>query len=656
MSDNMRDQELQALFHKHMPLKPLPAELAERLQQQVLTMVATTLKTAPHTDAPIVWSEAAPPLHSVADAPRDQELHTLFREHMSLQPLPAELAERLQQQVLAMVATTLKSTSHTQSSTVSGVRAIHAMRHGLRMSGLAQRWSNGLSWLGEQFDLAPFMALTGVALVLIVVLGLLRSGIISPLTGMPSPSKLGNGTTIAVKPSAGARRAKVIVTGGTATIQKQTGQIEALVAGASDNWLTAGDRLITGDSTARIEYFEGQSSIVEPGADVELQEYTEQGATTRIALLVHNGKTSHEVDTPLTSDDLFEVRTPAAVASMKQPKLTVASTKQTKLTVEALSETQTHIEAETGNAQILANNQEFVMAAGDQLTATVGNTPVLLTVTVTVTPTLSIVMLLPNLATNTPTPSDTPVASTPTSQANGYFLPADPFVTSTPSLIPTNTDTSTPVPTSTVLQTPVIGQSTVLIPTLTPTSTLILIPTNTPTLTYTPILIPTNTPTSTNMPVLSTPTTILPTDTPVLPTATLVLPTSTDTPVAPTDTATNTPTITDTPVLPTATLVPPTATDTPVPPTATLVPPTATDTPVLPTVTDTPVPPTATDTPVPPTVTDTPVPPTVTDTPVPPTVTDTPVPPPITNTLELPTATPVTPTVTDTVEPPTATP
>ena len=96
---------------------------------------------------------------------------------------------------------------------------------------------------------------------------------------------------------------------------------------------------------------------------------------------------------------------------MKQPKRTADSTNQTKLTVEALSKTETHIEAETGTAQILVNHKELVMAAGDQLTATVGNTPVVLTATVTITPTLTIA--------NTPTPSNTRMPATQANDQNG---------------------------------------------------------------------------------------------------------------------------------------------------------------------------------------------------------------------------------------------
>jgi len=85
--------------------------------------------------------------------------------------------------------------------------------------------------------------------------------------------------------------------------------------------------------------------------------------------------------------------------------------------------------------------------------------------------------------------------------------------------------------------------------------------------------------------------------------------------LAPSSTATASPTPTDTPMPPTATPIPPTAT--PVPPTATPIPPTAT--PVPPTAT--PIPPTAT--PIPPTAT--PIPPTATPTRKPtPTPTETP--------------------------------
>ncbi|MCB0061111.1 MAG: hypothetical protein KDE19_03315, partial [Caldilineaceae bacterium] len=48
MAENFNEQELQALFNRHLPHRPLPPEFAERLKQQVLAEVANTLQAAPY--------------------------------------------------------------------------------------------------------------------------------------------------------------------------------------------------------------------------------------------------------------------------------------------------------------------------------------------------------------------------------------------------------------------------------------------------------------------------------------------------------------------------------------------------------------------------------------------------------------------------------
>ena len=728
MTDNLSDQELQILFREHLPLKPMPTELAERLTQQVLALVATTLPATPLTEANAVQAEEAWPNHYMAANLADQEMRALFHEHLPLKPIPPELAEQLKQQVLAAVSTTLKTTSLMPATAAPATREIYSngiihtvqnQRPTPSIRRLINGWLKWLTQLREKFWQAPTLALAGAALMLLVIVRIFGVGVAPSIVVRPNPPGQATQTAIAWHPNASTRQARVIITGGTAIIRKQTGQIERLAAGTFANKLAPGDRLISGASTVRIEYFAGQSTTVEPGAEVELQAYAEQGATTQVTLLVHSGKTSHEVSTTLTGSDLFEVRTAAAVALMSH----------SKLTVEALSDTQTHIATDAGTTRVFMDNEELVVAAGQQLTATVGSEPNLLTA-------LPISATLPTppstlLATNMPTdkvivpllPTDVVIVGPPAPGATPTMLwmtieTATPAPTSaptqpqmavapqTPTLTPTESKTDTPTAINpTVTDTP---SSTSVPPTYTP----ILVPTSIPTVTntpvpptYTPILAPTSIPTVTSTPVPPTYTPILvptasatvtntvaaPTYTPILvPTASATvtntvapptrtpLPntaTATNTPVTPTRTPilvpTDTATATNTPVTPTRTpiLVPTdtdtaTATNSPVPPTDTA---TATDTPVSPTdtatATNSPEPPTVTNTPEPPTDTPTatPVPPTFTNTPEPPTdtptatATDTLEPPTATETPEPPTDTPIPPTVTNTLEPPTAT-
>jgi len=686
MTDNLRDQELTALFHKHLPFKPMPPALAERLKQQVLAAVATTLQASPRPDGSMLPLGAKPTVHFVAEQPEDQELYDLFQKHMAFNPLASERSVHLQQQVFAAV-----DTDRPAARAVSTTSPVQRNHRQLVVRSSGARWATWLTRLRQLLTYPPSLAVGGVAsalLVILVLFGLNRSLRLANTASFATPVPAGATIT---DPAAIPHQAQVIITGGQAIIQKPSGQIETVAAGTTTHWLAPGDRLITGESTARIEYFAGQSTTVEPGAEVELQEYAEAGATTRVALLVHHGKTLHEVNTPLAEADLFEIRTSAAVASAKY----------SKLSVEVISESQTHIETEAGTAQVITDNEEVVIAAGQQMTATINNpwsmAPMAMPATEAVTSPLS-----------TPT---TPASPTATATASATEMPSmhlrEPVVSTSiaiadkpdvdfpPSLPPATRETATPAPTATVSRT--ITVVTTPTPTLVPpratatlvvpTYVMILVPTNTPTLLpNAPILIPTNTTaiTTTVVPATATPIlatslpvdTTTPTNTPVPPTYTptetatgtnIVVPTTTKTPLSPTYTPTRrptntamptntpalSPTVTNTPLpLPTPTYTPqssPTATNPPEPsPTATNAPEptlTATDTPEpTPTPTDTPEPlPTATDTPEPtPTPTDTPEPlptPTVTDTPEPtptPTVTDTPEP---------------TPTATDTPEP-----
>lgn len=320
------------------------------------------------------------------------------------------------------------------------------------------------AWLAARLTLVPSLAVAGAGLIVLLVLLILgprlfrnlsstRTGSSPVQTTEPqtanqvTPNAQAPSSTVEEATSAAnatvnsgawetprllAQRARVIITGGTATIQKADGKTEQLSGGVVEDALGPGDRLITHDSTARIEYFEGQTTTVDPGAVVELQEYIAQGDTTRVALLVYAGKTSHEVDKALAADDLFEVRTPAAIANVKQ----------SKITIEALSATQTHIETQAGTAQIATGNQELVMAVGQQLTATLGVIPGVLPVT-----------------------------------------PVDSFGSSTATAMPTRSSTLIEFPTSAPIPTPIVGTfqtPKVTPPASTPTPTFIILPTATP--------------------------------------------------------------------------------------------------------------------------------------------------------------------------------
>ena len=44
MAENFNEQDLQALFNRHLPHRPMPPDFAERLKQQVLAEITFPLK------------------------------------------------------------------------------------------------------------------------------------------------------------------------------------------------------------------------------------------------------------------------------------------------------------------------------------------------------------------------------------------------------------------------------------------------------------------------------------------------------------------------------------------------------------------------------------------------------------------------------------
>ncbi len=143
---------------------------------------------------------------------------------------------------------------------------------------------------------------------------------------------------------------------------------------------------------------------------------TAEGTTTRVALLVHSGKTSHEVSTP--------ARQMRICLKFGQRRWRWLPAKNTKLTVEVLSPTQTHIETETGTTQVTTEHEELVIAAGQQMTATINNESIIAPMLTVISP----------LATPTrPSASPTGTAAA-TGTANG-----PPTVQSTGPLPSTNT-------------------------------------------------------------------------------------------------------------------------------------------------------------------------------------------------------------------------
>ncbi len=167
---------MQDLFDKHLPLKPMPSELADRLTQQVLAAVATTLPAVPRPDVPTLPAQATPPLHFSAEQPDDQELYALFQKHLPLQPFPPELAARMQQHVLATLTTSATDPINTPATRALPATNLSSVGQSPTVAhALGVRWSSWLARLRQLFGGTPSLTLAGAAsalLALLVFLGL----------------------------------------------------------------------------------------------------------------------------------------------------------------------------------------------------------------------------------------------------------------------------------------------------------------------------------------------------------------------------------------------------------------------------------------------------------------------------------------------------
>lgn len=200
------------------------------------------------------------PLHRFDSQPEESGIDVLFSGHMPLLPmLPPELAEQLKKRVLAEVAVTLKAQPVTNGVTMPGdwafgctgapwtpanPRITHTNGHAA-LTGWLQR-------LQEKFRMGSYMALAGVAITLLLVVLVFGPAILNPAQQIPLPNTAQPNTGTPGKVPLLAHRAKVVITGGTATIQKADGKTEQLPVGVVENALGPGDRLITNDSTVRI--------------------------------------------------------------------------------------------------------------------------------------------------------------------------------------------------------------------------------------------------------------------------------------------------------------------------------------------------------------------------------------------------------------------
>src|SRR4026207_604922 len=80
----------------------------------------------------------------------------------------------------------------------------------------------------------------------------------------------------------------------------------------------------SGDARAVITLFEGSTIELEPASDITIEEATTQNSSTIVQLAQSVGRSWHVVTHLTTADSRYEVRTPAATASVRGTALEVA--------------------------------------------------------------------------------------------------------------------------------------------------------------------------------------------------------------------------------------------------------------------------------------------------------------------------------------------
>ena len=518
MADNLNEQELQALFRKHLPMKQMPADFADQLKKQVLAEVASTLAAKPM--ASVINQEISP-------------AQTPIQEQAPQRPAPRSVAVR------------------TRPDTRVG-------------------W---LEWLRGSLRLAPSMVTAGalvMALYLVIVfrdqirlrLPIFPPDTAGPIEELPSPTP----TAVTGMAEATPITATITATPVPPTTQATAVGNEIVAPTASAALQEEGmpeAAVVTAEpADSATKPFVGNGSVTAPVDPTDtltpMANESESGGNTSTdgATLtpVPSTTPTRESAPGITVPDTPIKATPTPTSRPSTAQSTVAPT-NTSVSDRVITPTS------EATRRLVPTDTPFgffvtVVTATrtpDADTVSTVSPPFEPSPTPTKTPTPTFV-LQPTVnatvtiqpwrpsptPTNTETPTDTPVPTdTPTPEPSPTATKA-PTETGTPETAATVTQTS--VPTSTSTRRPTMTATTVPTATDTPEPTNTLVPTlppptNTPrpTATDTPTPLPTSTPTATNtpLPTATDTATPLPTNTP-LPTST---PTATWTPI-PTDTPT----------------------------------------------------------------------------------------------------------------------
>ena len=434
----------------------------------------------------------------------ERDLQTLFRKHAPSDPIPSELSQKIRNQVLTEVAISLRPPVEPKSR--------------------LQDWLDRFKQIQLQLEPSTALFMTGVATACFVLFVLMARYLIDPSLVRTATAHIQAGTV--------------------AVIRHRTGGIEEYASGAAIQ-LELGDQLITQSGSARIEFFDGQITQVQPGSKVEIESLASVNNSTEVVLIVHAGQTISDVRVALDADDRFEVHTVNSGTGNDATAVSVPSSSQggNSFVVEVRPNSNAYVTTITGIVDVssgiqsveVTTNNEVTVVSGEELIVqqfepipTVIATP---TIWALPTPTFGSTETIGSTETVRPTPTQigplvvvTIEVGTPTASAT--IAPvvigtetaiAEPSPTATPTASPTlllvtATSTSTP---PIIVEPSATPQATTPQATNTPTAVTVVNPTEAPT------SVPaTSKPSSTNRPT-ATPTKVI-----------VVIPTATWTPIS----------------------------------------------------------------------------------------------------------------------------
>lgn len=167
--------------------------------------------------------------------------------------------------------------------------------------------------------------------------------------------------------------------GSVLVIRQQEGRVEQIQVATSFR-LEPDDQIIMESGNARIEFFEGQSTMLSADAHVELEKLTQEEGATEVVLVVYNGETHHEIITPLDENDRFVVRaiSPTQTEDITSTSdndviTTVTSTSDITsfdVTVDADQENETIVSTDTGSVDVTRGDEDVKVEATTQVIVT----------------------------------------------------------------------------------------------------------------------------------------------------------------------------------------------------------------------------------------------------------------------------------------------